>query len=512
MQTAAISTLFEYAPTPKERYPLQSATFPVSKKRRLASPSFLSRIPRGTDVGVALSGAEMQGLPLLRQGEEIAAVLEARKPDGSPLYHTVGIMLPRRAAKTTSIWSWILGKCLHQPGTKVVTTAQDGIRARNRFREVQRILDASDFTGEKDPTNRLGKLRWANGDEAIEFDNGSRIWVVPPEAGAFRGEAADLMFFDEAGELSVMRSEDLLAGALPLMDTRPGGQVVIAGTPGLERAGLLWNTLESGRAKEKGYGVVEYSIGDHEQLATWSESGERVLNRDLICKRHPGIGTLTTYERIKARFGGMPIAQFEREYGCRFPFEAATSAISGLAWEECLAEGGLPLRPDRVGLAFDVTPDSGSGALACAWRDEHGVAHGEILAVRPGTDWITQLGRKAFLKHRSPIAYDAIGANTDPADRLHRAHVSLKPQQLKDIQAASARLVQEIEARNFRHYRQSDLDDAVSGAAWRDIGDGGRLFARKKSTSNVSPLVAISLALRQFDRIPERQAIEIITA
>src|SRR5699024_2291568 len=111
---------------------------------------------------------------------------------------------------------------------------------------------------------------WSNGDESIEFDNGSRIWVVPPESGAFRGEAADAMLFDEAGELTLQRSEDLLAGALPLMDTRPRGQVIITGTPGLIRAGLLWSTLERGRTREPGVGILDYSARDDEPSVNYA--------------------------------------------------------------------------------------------------------------------------------------------------------------------------------------------------------------------------------------------------
>lgn len=512
MQTLDVPVLFDVAPTISERFKLETAMYPVNKKRRKARPTHLSRIPRGTDIGVAFVGARMQDLPLLKQGEEVAAVLEAQDKQGNPLYTHVVIQMPRRSAKTTSIWSVLLGRALHRPGTKIVTTAQDGIRARNRFREVLRALDRADFEGNNNPSNRLGKLRWANGDEAIEFENGSRIWVVPPEAGAFRGEAADVMFFDETGELSVLRSEDLLAGALPLMDTRPAGQIIIAGTPAKQRAGLLWDTLEAGRAGVKGYGIVDYSILDSESIVDYDDDGNPSLNYDVIRRVHCGIGTLTTIDKIRARFEAMPLDQFEREYCCRFPFESSDSAISALAWEECHGGDTLPPRPEHVGIGFDVAPDSSVAALACAWRDADGIAHGELLAYRAGIDWLTATAAQAARKHRTNIGYDSIGANAEPANRLHRAHIGLKPKSLKAMQAASARLAIDIENRNFRHYGQADVTRAVEGAAWRNVGEGGRLFARKTSVSEVSPVVALAIALQQFDDRPKRSSLSIVTA
>lgn len=494
--------LFETGGQPTRCRPLPFSPFGPATKRRFARPTHISRIPRGTNIAAGERGAEITGLGLFRQGEEIAAILEASTSDGLPLYPTVGVLVPRRATKTTSIWNVLLGRCDSIPGYKVVTTAQDGIRARNRFREIQRILDspAVDFEGTHNINNRRGRLRWANGDESIEFDNGSRMWVVPPEAGAFRGEASDAMLFDEAGELSPEKSADLVAGALPLMDTRPRGQVIIAGTPGLTRAGLLWDTLQRGRAKAKGVGIVDYSIEDSEQSTVVGEDGDQQINTKVLRRVHPGISTLTTLDVIKSRAEAMPIAQFEREYLCRFPFDSSVGAISAEAWAKCSGGAALPARPDRLALAFDVAPDSSSAALLACWRDADGIAHVEVLGYRPRTEWLPKLAAEAAKKYRTSVGYDVIGANQDVADRLHRMHVRTSPLSLKHMQGAASRIAAEVEARRVRHYEQPDLTRAVEGSAWRSVGDGGRLFARKQSTTDVCPLVAASEALWLADQ------------
>lgn len=505
-------SFFEQAGTAHAQRPLPFSPFGAAKKRRFARPAKLSRIPRSTNIGAAIVGAGLQHLPLTRQGEEIAAVLEAKAKDDTPLYREVVVLIPRRAAKTTSIWSVILGRCATRSGYKVVTTAQDGIRARNRFREVQRALVNADFEGEKDPANRLGRLRWANGDESIEFDNGSRIWVVPPEAGAFRGEAADLILFDEAGELSQQRSEDIVSGALPLMDTRPDGQVIFAGTPGLSRVGLLWDKFQAAIAPKSKIGIVGYFIHDEDVPFTYDTDGSYHLDTKLLRRTHPGIGTLTKLDIIAQRVDSMPPAQFEREYLCRFPFDNATSAISSRLWEAAKSPTGLPPRPDKVGLGFDVAPDSSAAALAAAWRDEDGRAHVEILAANWGTDWLAAAARQAAKKHHTAIGFDSIGANVDTADRLRRLHVQLAPMYIRQMQGAAARFTQLLNEGKLVHYDQADLNAAAHGAAWRSINDSGRLFARKASSADVCPLVAASIAIWQADQTPRSGVRRIITS
>lgn len=504
---------FEFERQPSPSRPLSFSPFKTARSRRKVRPRFFSRIPQNTNIASAFRGGEMQKLPVLRQGEEVAALLEASTKEGLPLYRTVVIMMPRRASKTTSVWNVILGRCDSMEGYRVVTTAQDGTRARNRFREVQRALEATDFEGRRSARNRRGKLRWANGDESIEFDNGSRIWVVPPDPSALRGEAADLMLFDEAGELAAEKTADLVAGALPLMDTRPRGQVIVTGTPALERAGLLWDTLERGRAARPSVGILEYSVSDDDQTFLVDDEGNPRLNRDLLRRTHPGIGTLTTLEIIAERAESMPRDQFEREYLCRFPFDSSTAALSAKAWAECaLPFEELPARPDRVGLAYDVAPDSSFASLVAAWRDEDGRACFELLAYDPGTLWLPPAGQKAARKHRARLAYDLIGANQEPADRLHRMRVGLEPLNLKGMQGAAARLASEITRGNVRHWSQPDLTRAVEGAAWRNVGEGGRLFGRKASAHDVSPLVAASEALWVYDQAPDRAGVGIIRA
>ena len=467
-----------------------------------AIPTYLSEVPPDTDVSAIDVGARLLGVDeTFEQGYNLARVCEAKDSFGLPVYPTVAVLMPRRSTKTTSIWCLLLGRCATIPGYRVVTTAQDGTRAGNKMREMMRELEAHGFED-----SGTGTLRWSNGRERIEFANGSVVWVVPPNSGAFRSEAADLMLFDESGELDADKSADLLAGALPLMDTRPMGQVIIAGTPAEDRVGLLWDTLQEARTgEEESTGIVDYSIRDDEEAVYEDEHGKLQVDEEILSRVHPGIGTLTSLAKIKSRLNKMGRLMFEREYLCRFPFDSTTHALNLAHWEAGASE--MFERPERVGIAYDVPQDGASGALVAVWRDRMHRPVVEVLAFDKGTAWLPRAVQQAHNKHkRYAVAYDNIGPNVDVATSVAmlRPKPRLNSLGTKEIMAAAQRFSEAVNANGVVHFDQPDLNAAVENAGWRDVLRSGRAFGKRdQKGAPINCLVAASLALWAYDQTRE---------
>lgn len=498
----------EFAPTPTNRgLELEPVLFPVHTKRRFARPTHISRIPRDTNIATAVWGAEAMGKPLTPQGAEVAALLNARHPDGTRLYTELVELMGRRSTKTTAIFAELLGRCAVYPRTLVLTTAQDGTRAR----EILRGTVMEDLRDAGFLRRGVATFRLANGSEAIEFFNGSVIKAVPPIPGKFRSKAADVILLDEAGETDADLGHAIIAAALPLMDTRPGAQLIVAGTPPeTGESGLLWDELQEALdPKVKTTAVHAYMLRSSESAAIIHPDGSMEMDVKVMRRVHPGIGTVTTLATIKQRFEKLVsrnrLAEFEREYGCRFTSDVSDGAIDFAKWKVCSGGDVLPDRPARVGLGFDVEPDGTKAALVAAWRDPDGVAHLELLAFADGSDWLPEKARVASRRHRVPVAHDAIGVNLDVAQVLTRLRTKPTPIQLRNMQAAEARLVREIETtRTVRHYGQPDLTEAVKASAWRQIGDTGRLIGRRASAGPVCAIVAAAVALWQYDQITRR--------
>lgn len=473
----------------------------------ITRPRYLSEIPDGTDLTGAELGAEMQGLPLTPQGRLLAGVLEAKSdrevldkktglPNGRyrPKYRTVVSEIPRRSTKTTSVQNVLLGRCSRIPGYRVVSTAQDGTRASEFFAEMISFMEAE----EPDESKRSWKPYHSQGRERIDWDNGAKWWVVKPDAGALRGKAADVMWFDEAGELDPDKTAELLSGALPIMDTKPEGQVIITGTPGLVRAGLLWEFLKRGRdqlgTEAPKVGIVDFTAeredetyDDPEAEETWWET-------------HPGLACgLTELEIIQERREALGLPKFMREYLCIWPPDSKITALDLKKWKLTETEA-LTAPPEGVpwGIGWDVSIGGDAAAVAVAWIDEHEEPHVQIMSHRAGAAWVAPYVGKAILKYpRTPVGYDSIGDNITVAQALGRMPkvrtTRVKPLGLRDVAAATASLAAAVKDLRIHHPAHTGLDAAVKATTWRD-SNGSRLFARAKGVE-ISCLLAATHAL-----------------
>lgn len=496
LDATAMSGVFEDTGVAHARRPLAFFSDTSQIPTANAVAAILSPTPDDTDISEALEGARWLGLDLLPQGVEIAQVMQALGEDGHPLYETTLVEIPRRSTKTTAVNSVLLGRCLNRPGYRVASTAQDGLRARAKLREILQSLQAAGFEADGH-----GRMFFAAGMERIEFTNGSVWKSLSPDPTSFRSDAFDAILVDEAGELDPEKAEALLAGILPTQDTRPDSQTIVAGTPGVSRAGLLWETLEQLRAGSEGVGGVVYELHESETVVDYSDPDRPVLNVELLMRTHPGISSgLTSVKKVVSRVEKMGIEKWTREYLCQWPLTRANSALDIQAWKDCGTDEE-PVRPEKCGIAFDVSPDGGDAALVAAWRDDQGRACFEVLAAHGGTDWLPSAAQEAQTLHRGALSFDAIGQNLDPADKMQRPPYRLRLAAIKprDLVGAAARVEKEIKARNCVHYQDPELTEAVEGASWRPMGKDGRLFARKASANSVAALVAASEALWAYD-------------
>lgn len=414
------------------------------------------------------------------------------------------VIMPRRSSKTTTLFCILLGRCflddVHLAGFTLATT-------QKKTAERYRVDVYGPITRRwPDPDTRPVKVYKGNGTERVEFPNGSVLSVLSPDGDAFRSGAYDTLLVDEGGEASVEMGDDIVSSVLPSFDTRPNGQIVVAGTAADFREGnILWDMLNDPRSGRLSYTVAD-SVTD-EQLAAWLPSDEHpeACVRDLVLAMHPGVHSgLTTIDKIEDNASTLSIAQFSREYLGVFGTVGTTSGIVNLTkWTNAGSGAELPTPPERFGLAYAPHPDQRCGSIMAAWRDEDGRAVLLQLEHKTGIEWMATAASRFARKYGEEITFDA-GQQVASLiqERLHRSkpRPKLHPLTFADIKKAAALLIDDIDRDNLTHYRQPELDSAALLAVKRKAGINGWALGRGEADDDITGLEAASLALYVYDQ------------
>ena len=423
----------------------------------------------------------------------------------------MGIMLPRRSAKTTTVLAWLIGRCASREeylcAYAMMTTQK---KARDRFlKDVVAVIERI-YPDEK---TRPVKIVKGNGQERLEFPNGSILQFLGPNGDDFRSDAYDVIVLDEAGESTTEKTDDVLSAAQPTQDTRPGAMLIKIGTAGVYRAGqMLWDELEEGRAGTDRHAIMEYSAEDtltEEDVADWD-----IVER-IIVEVHPGLtmhGGITPLEAVKDNWKTLKPDKFIREYFGVFGMEGADARLVRMdLWDSLGIKGPVPLKaPDRFALAIGVHPDQLSSCAVAAWRDAEGRAVVGIIDQRKGTRWLPNRAIELARLYKTRIVHDTIGPVLAEVQEIQqtRAGVRLEPQNTKQASTAAPLLIKEINNENLAHFNQPAMNEAARVVVKRRIGLSGAWAFRPLGndySNDITVFETAALALRYYDEMPKRR-------
>lgn len=476
-------------------------------------PRFLSDIS-GSDpyfdeftTGAHMMGMLSNGKTLKPQQVLTASACSAASPGGLPLWRFMAVLEPRRSTKTTTLIAMALGRCATREGYLVgYTVCTTGLKARDRFhKDIVPPLEKR----WKDPKTRPFDIRKSGGSERIVFPNGSIFQVLPPDGDAFRSDAYDLVIFDEAGKATPEMTLDLIAGAAATLDTRPDGQLIVAGTaPKFRKGNLLWDALERGRTGVARNGIIDYSVPDtttEEELADWEPSPEHpnARVRELVEQSHPGVGTLTTIDDIYLNFTIMTPEDFAMEYlGIAGNTGAETGIVDMAKWEANKKTGKLPEPPERFSLVIAAHPDQISSCIVAVWRVRRRVKV-LVLDHRRGVDWLADEATRLSRKYHTPIIHDTNGPITAVVEAIARKRPKprLLGQTFPQVKTAAALLINEIDAGRVDHWDQEELTNAARLTKKRSVGPTAWALGRnpKSPGDDIAPMEAAAMGLRVYD-------------
>ena len=357
-------------------------------------------------------------------------------------------------------------------GEKILHTAHQVRTSKASFRRLAAL-----FTNPKFPEiqNEVKTIRYTNGEECIELNNGGVISYSARSRQAARGlDGVSLIVFDEAQELTDDQMEAIMATlAASMTGTR---QLIYTGTP--PYPGCPGNVFK--RRRE----ICLSAPGAHDAWHEWSIEGKNVDDiktddKELWYQSNPALGIRLTEEFTEEEQRTLQADGFARE---RLGWWAPTLeheidyAIDHTKWENCKSEELKPEGKTAYGVKF--SPDGAFVALCGAVIPDNGKARISLIDIRPTghgvgwlADWLNQRYKKA-----SCVVIDGRNGVDVLIDKMSGTWIQkgsiIKPS-IKDVIASVGMLTDSINEESLTWYFQQEaLNDSALTSIKRPISGG----------------------------------------
>jgi len=421
----------------------------------------------------------MMGRPWIPPQRFIAEVAGELLPSGHYAYTTIVVTMPRQCAKSTTSYDVALGRGRAYRDYRCKYSTHKGTITSDRY---------ADWFLELERSPRIladMHLRRSRGTEAIGWRRtGSYFQAFPARDGALRSAALDLVIVDEAQDHDEILGEGLRRTITPTFSTRPRRQLWVIFTAGTDASTYAREYYDAAVAGAPGYAIFDYGCPDDVDP----------LDRDLWHTWHPGLAYgLTDYDALDMALGD-GVAAFVREYGNRWTRTAAGQVIPEDAWRAVQRTEPMPDGP--LCLSLDVAFDGDVGAVALAGPGRH-IEIVDVLPVDQAIDRAFELQGR----YGAPIAMDNHGPTALAHEELAAAGADLVTLTSYDVAVAHAGFLRSVKARDVAIWPHPALDEAVTVAGTRPLGDGQK-WSRRGSAGSIAPLVAATNALWGIEHMP----------
>jgi predicted Fe-Mo cluster-binding NifX family protein len=146
-----------------------------------------------------------------------------------------------------------------------------------------------------------------------------------------------------------------------------------------------------------------------------------------------------------------------------------------------------------VVFAFDVSPMRTSASIVAAGRRDDGRYHVEVVEHRSGTAWVVPRMKELVEKH-GPRMVLCDGPARALSNAMASEGVEVHETTGTEYAQACGLIVDAVAEKNLRHLATPELGSAVRGADTSPLGDAWK-WSRRRSTADITPLVAATLAL-----------------
>lgn len=415
---------------------------------------------------------------------------------------SAGLSLPRQNGKNVCLEAREFYG-LVVDGERILHTAHQVRTSKKSFRRL-----AAMFTDKRHPevTDIVKNIRYTNGEECIELDNGGVIEFSARSRQAARGfDGISLVVYDEAQELT----DDQVEAIMATLSASSTGQrqVIYTGTPPYPNC--------PGDVFRRRRTVCLSDAGKHDCWHEWSVEAEtidqiNIVDKTLWYMANPALGIRLDEEFTEEEQRSMSPDGFARErLGWWSPqaSQIIDYALDSDSWAECKSEEMKPEGKTAYGVKFSA--DGSLVSLAGAVRGPDGVIRISLIDQKPtgqGTQWLADWLNTRY-KHACCVVIDGrngVDVLIDKISGIWIAKNSVIKPGIKDILGAVGMLVDAVNEKTVSWYsKQEVLNDSAITSVKRPIG-GGWGFGGENST----PIEACSLALwavKTSKRDPSKQ-------
>lgn len=402
---------------------------------------------------------------------------------------SAGLSLPRQNGKNVCLETReFFGLVIN--GEKILHTAHQVKTSKKSFRRL-----AAMFTDKRHPeiTDIVKNIRYTNGEECIELDNGGVIEFSARSRQAARGfDGISLVVYDEAQELTDDQVEAIMATlSASATGTR---QILYTGTPPYPSC--------PGEVFRRRRTVCLTDPGRHDSWHEWSVAGdtvEEIKTDDIMLWyfTNPALGIRLDEEFTAEEYRSMSKDGFARErLGWWSPIlaEKTDYAIPKEAWMNC---SSVEEKPDgKIAFGVKFSADGTEVCLSGAVLDSLGNARIELIDRRPtgqGTRWLAEWLNQRYDK-ASCVVIDGRNGVDVLIDRISdtwKMKGSIIKASTKDVIASASLIADGVNENTLTWYeKQEALCESAISSTKRPIG-GGWGFGGDNST----PIESCALAL-----------------
>jgi len=420
------------------------------------------------------------------------------REDGKWAAKEVGVNVPRQNGKggilevieLTAIFTW------HE--RLIIHSAHEFITSQKHFDRVWSLVENTPALLQK---VKGQKPMRSHGHEGFKLLDGCQLEFRTRTKGGGRGFSCDRLILDEA----MFLPEAAMGALLPTLRARPNPQIWYTGSAvdqEVHPEGMVFTRVRN-RAKEAAEDLAyfEWSLPyDHPN----DIPDEEFTAEESMRTSNPAYGIRIFREHFEMELGALDRRTAAVElYGVGDypdPSGEEDRPISVESWLACEDATSSIVGP--VCLGFDVSPERRT-SVAAVGRNQEGKWHVEIIEKLPGTGWLPAKLYDLNAAHNpEAIVVDKLGPGASLVQKLDDMGMDVTLVDGSNIAQACARLVDAVAEDNLRHLGTVDLLNAIRAASTRSLADRW-LWSRSKSTVDISPLIAVTLALSAAMGMPE---------